>query len=88
MKNSTSEEDDQFSPILSQLRNTNEQIEYERSAVLPFLSFLFDTLGVIDDAFGDCLDDMVIELIPDDPTAPGYPTVPENIEKSNTTPKN
>ncbi|CAG5046307.1 unnamed protein product [Parnassius apollo] len=88
MKNSTSEENYQFSPILSQLRSTNEQIDYERYAVLPFLSFLFDTLGVIDDVIGECLDDLVIELIPDDPADPGYPTVPENTKENDTTPKN
>lgn len=38
--------------------------------------FQFDTLGLVDNEIDDCLDDMVIEFIPDEPTDPGCPTEP------------
>ncbi|CAH2040668.1 unnamed protein product, partial [Iphiclides podalirius] len=76
IKNSTEGVNYQLSPIISQLRNTNEEVEFGRNAILPFLSFLFDTLGDIENELSDCLDDMVIQLIPDDPSDPGFPNIP------------
>ncbi|KPJ07643.1 hypothetical protein RR48_11199 [Papilio machaon] len=75
LKNSTNGLDPHFAPIVSQLRAANDQVEVGRDSILPFLSFLFDTLDLVDNAIDDCIDDMMIEFIPDEPTDPGYPNV-------------
>ncbi|XP_068626051.1 uncharacterized protein [Battus philenor] len=78
LQNSTEGISSQLAPIVSEVKDANERIEYGRDSVLPFLTFLFDTLGNVGNEIEECIDDMVIQLIPDDPSDPGYP--PEPIE--------
>ncbi|XP_013173953.1 PREDICTED: uncharacterized protein LOC106122504 [Papilio xuthus] len=82
LKNSTNGLDPHFSPIVSQLRAANDQVEVGRDSILPFLTFLFDTLGLVDNEIDDCIDDMMIEFIPDEPTDPGYPTAPPVVTET------
>ncbi|XP_045767690.1 uncharacterized protein LOC123869012 [Maniola jurtina] len=69
VKNSTKSSDYHLTPVMRELENIDQQIEDQLQAILPYLNFFFDSLlgeTKPDDEDDDCVNNMVIELVPDE----------------------
>ncbi|CAH0723635.1 unnamed protein product, partial [Brenthis ino] len=66
VKNSTDTADYHLTPYVSELEQMDERITEELEAILPYINFLFDTLfDRSSDDEDECIDDMVIQLVPE-----------------------
>ncbi|CAH2244004.1 uncharacterized protein LOC120626682 [Pararge aegeria] len=72
VNNSTQSTNYHLTPVMSELENIDQQIDDQLKAILPYLNFFFDSLlGQPKSADeDDCINDMVIELVPDETASP------------------
>ncbi|XP_023939128.1 uncharacterized protein LOC112046649 [Bicyclus anynana] len=84
VNNSTQSTNYHLTPVMSKLENIDDEIDTQLKAILPYLNFFFDSLlGRPPTAEEeDCINDMVIEMVPDE-TA--MPPKTESENKSDTT---